>query len=102
MAELHAAIFIEPRPEDVFFLDDEYQEEERTTLSWEERKARAIEFEEQQRLLKQRCARVAGKLRTKNEETKALNLTQRRLRRRLGRLLKDFPRDEIVQELRGM
>jgi hypothetical protein len=69
MAELHAAIFIEPRPEDFSFLDDEYQEEERTTLFWEERKARSIELEQQQQLLKQRCARVA-ELRIKEERQK--------------------------------
>jgi len=100
MAELHAAIFIEPCPEDISFLDDEYQEEERTTLSCEERKALAIELENQERLLNQRCARVAEKLRIKKEGTNGLSPKQRRLRRRLERLLKDFPRDEVVQELR--
>ena len=100
MAELHTAIFIEPRPEDVSFLDDEYQEEERTTLFWEERKARAIELEEQ-RLLNQRCSRVADELRIKKEEREALS-RQLRLRKRLEGLLKDFTKDQIVQELSRM
>ena len=101
MAELHAAIFIEPGPEDVRFLDDEYQEEERTTLFWEERNARSIELEEQ-RLLNQRCSRVAEALRIKKEETKTLSPNQRRLGRRLERLLQDFSKDEVLQELRRM
>ena len=102
MAELHAAIFIEPCPEDVPFMKDNYEEEERSTLSWEERKTSGIEFEEQQRLLNQRCARVAEALRMKQEETKSLSPNQRRLRRRLERLLRDFSKDEVLQELRGL
>jgi hypothetical protein len=101
MAELHGAIFIEPRPDDDCCRDEEYQEEERKTLFWEERKARSIELEEQQQLLKQRCARLA-ELRIKEEETKALTPSQRRLSKRLERLLKDFPEDQVVQELRRM
>ncbi len=101
MAELHAAIFIEPRSDDDCCREDEYQEEERTTVFWEERKARSIELEEQQRFLKQRCARLA-ELQIKKEETKALTPSQRRLRRRLESLLKDFPEEQVVQELRKM
>ena len=77
MAELHAAIFIEPRPADDCCREEEYQEE-RTTLFWDERKARSIELEQQQQLLKQRCSRVA-ELRSEGEETEALTPGQRRL-----------------------
>jgi len=100
MAELHAAIYIEPRPDDDCCREDEYQEEERTTLFWEERKARSIELEEQQRFLKKRCSRVAEELRIKEEQKEALICSHRRLRRRLERLLKDFSKDQVVQELR--
>ncbi len=100
MAELHAALFIEPRPDDDCCRDEEYQEEERTTLFWEERKARSIELEQQQRFLKQRCSRVVEELRIKEEETEGLTPSQQRLRGRLERLLKDFSKDQIVQELR--
>ena len=101
MAELHAAIFIEPRPDDDCFREDEYQEEERTTLFWEERKARSMELEQQQQLLEQRCSRVADEVRIKKEEKEALS-RQLRLKKRLARLLQDFPRDEVLQELRRM
>jgi len=99
MAELHAAIYIEPRPDDDCCREDDYQEQERTTLFWEERQARSIEMDQQQRFLKERCARVADEVRIKKEEKEALS-RQLRLKKRLARLLQDFPRDEVLQELR--
>jgi hypothetical protein len=59
MSRLHWEIFSEPSPESDCCREEKYQEEERTTLFWEERKARSLELEEQQRILNQRCARVA-------------------------------------------
>ncbi len=108
-SELHAAIYIEPRA------DSEYYrrlEEEERELEAHFRKVQCqawpIDMKEKELLVKAKCERAAQRLqeiaeaRKQSVWDKAIPRNQKRLRKRLEQLMKDFPRAEVLQELKKM
>ena len=113
MAELHWATYYEPRPDSEYMKrrEQEYLETEKRHEAhfWEvECQAWPIDMKEKQDIVKAKCEKVAPRLREIAElkkraaEDAVIAHNQPRIRRRLERLLKDFPREEVLQELKIM
>lgn len=108
-SELHAAIYIEPRADSEYYRRLEEEERELEAHFWEVQcQPWPIDMKEKELLVKAKCERAAQRLReiaeTRKQSVwdKAIPRNQKRLRKRLEQLLKDFPREEVLEELRRM
>jgi hypothetical protein len=112
-SELHAQIYVEPSSDSELAkqMEKEYWETEKKHAAyfWEvECQPWPIDFKEKEMLVKAKCERAAqclqeiAEARKKSAADESTLHNQRRLKKRLERLLKDFPHDEVLQELRNM
>ncbi len=112
-SELHAAIYIEPSSNSEYAkqMEQEYWETEkkREAYFWEVQcQPWPIDMKEKELLVKEKCARAAQRIqeiaeaRKQSVWDKAIPRNQKRLRNRLEQLMKDFPRAEVLQEMRRM
>ncbi len=113
MAELDWATYCEPRPDSEYMKrrEQEYLETEKRHEAhfWEvECQAWPIDLKEKELLVKAKCERAVQRIqeiaepRKQSVWDKAIPRNQKRLRKRLEQLMKDFPRAEVLQELRIM
>jgi hypothetical protein len=109
-SELHAQIYYEPRWESDYYREarEEWNKELREIedrIAQADCEARPIDFNEKTMLVKAKCQRAAQRLSEERKRAAAdevLRHNQRRIRKRLERLLTDFPREEVLQELKRM
>ena len=108
-SELHAAIYIEPRADSEYYRRLEEEERELEAHFWEVQcEAWPIDIKEKELLVKAKCKRAAQRIqeiaeaRKQSVWDKAIPRNQKRLRKRLELLLKDFPKDQVLQELKSM
>jgi hypothetical protein len=112
-SELHAQIYIEPSSNSEYAkqMEQEYWETEkrRAAYFWEVQcQAWPIDMKEKQEIVKAKCKRAAQRMqeiaeaRKQSVWDKAIPRNQKRLKKRLEQLLKDFPRAAVLQELKKM
>ncbi len=112
-SELDAAIYIEPSSNSELAkqMEQEYWETEKKheAYFWEVQcQAWPIDLKEKEMLVKAKCERAAQRIqeiaeaRKQSVWDKAIPGNQNRLRKRLEQLMKDFPKAEVLQELRRM
>jgi hypothetical protein len=108
-SELDAAIYIEPPADSEYYRRLEEEVRELEAYFWEVQcQAWPIDMKEKQEIVKARCERAAQRIqeiaeaRKQSVWDKAIPRNQKRLRKRLEQLMKDFPRTEVLQELKTM